>query len=447
MNTYAFCNYSSLRLHHPRRQQQCRRLQPAVVCTSANPSPTTPDWFEDALKLDGGTTAPNSHCQFTKRKPAPPFFEGWYFRLTLPSSSSASSSSFSLIFALEAPNIGTIQIIDNEDKLHILQLPTESTRFHSNSTSWSFSHWSRVDKSKTHKHITCYENRYALHGWTVTPTGMHGIIHSSNTNCLIEWCFEYGGSLSWGSRGNKRSRHTGTWVAKYPLFEPGYQILMAHGRITSGNISIKHYGSSNEVKDIDVKGATVYCEKNWGVKFPRKWFWIQCNTFNNDIDMCMVGVGAIRKIIMFEETIGMVSIIYNGEMYEFSNWSSTSLTWNVKWGHWHAQAESFNGFSVCVDACVGKDDCGVAVLGPSGQGGMEFMMRDSMSGIVKVVLKNGRGDVIVEAKAENAQVEVGGEGWDGSEDEEWIGDVKALRQPIRGLINFFNGGNVKTIHS
>lgn len=86
-------------------------------------------------------------------------------------------------------------------------------------------------------------------------------MHSSHGRILCEkeedltWGFDYKPCLGRGSRGKNNGKHTGTWIATLPIFEPAYQILMAHGRITSGYIHVNG-------RHISVKGAIVYAEKN-----------------------------------------------------------------------------------------------------------------------------------------------------------------------------------------
>lgn len=84
---------------------------------------------------------PNSHCQFVSRKRAAPFFEGWYLRLVFPD-----GRTFVFIFALEALNKGTIQVIDDTDTLRVFELPP-SAIFHGNEDGlpWSFSHWGGIE--------------------------------------------------------------------------------------------------------------------------------------------------------------------------------------------------------------------------------------------------------------------------------------------------------------
>ena len=43
----------------------------------------------------------------------------------------------------------------------------------------------------------------------------------------------------------------------------------------------------------EFKSAPAYSEKNWGAGFPKKWFWIQCEDFDNAPDVALTAVGEL----------------------------------------------------------------------------------------------------------------------------------------------------------
>ena len=64
---------------------------------------------------------------------------------------------------------------------------------------------------------------------------------------------------------------------------------MAHG-LASG--WIEWGGQRYEFKD-----APSYAEKNWGGGFPKKWFWVQCNSWDDaDCDAALTAVGALLRM-------------------------------------------------------------------------------------------------------------------------------------------------------
>lgn len=256
---------------------------------------------------------------------------------------------------------------------------------------------------------------------------------------------------------------------------------MAHGLATSG-----YFLYNGE--QFDLRGARVYCEKNWGGTFPRKWWWIQANLFEDEPDLTVTAVGAVRLIAgVYEETIGMIAVHYGGDMYEFCNCtflrgigatfgsydgarsevltlrggpgttcgfafavicscflvvflagSSDGLSWTVSpWGSWRAHARSLNGYEVELSAST--EGPGTLVLGPT-RDGMVPNIRDDARGSLDIRLSAPDGTSILrDARSVSAQVEVGGGPWDGV----WTARVPLLGQPLRGAINM-EGRKVKT---
>lgn len=46
----------------------------------------------------------------------------------------------------------------------------------------------------------------------------------------------------------------------------------------------------------EFENAPAYSEKNWGGGFPKKWFWVQCETFDFPADQ-EVAVTAVGKLV------------------------------------------------------------------------------------------------------------------------------------------------------
>ena len=52
-------------------------------------------------------------------------------------------------------------------------------------------------------------------------------------------------------------------------------------------------------------------EKNWGGGFPRRWCWVQCNSFAGEAGTSVTAVGALRGLLGVpgvEENVGMIGI-------------------------------------------------------------------------------------------------------------------------------------------
>ncbi len=97
------------------------------------------------------------------------------------------------------------------------------------------------------------------------------------------WAFSVEPQAGWGDIAG-RQQATAGWLASLPVFEPHWQVMMAHG-LASGWID---WGG----KRYEFQGSPAYAEKNWGGGFPSKWFWIQCNTFDGEPGAAVTAVGA-----------------------------------------------------------------------------------------------------------------------------------------------------------
>ena len=105
--------------------------------------------------------------------------------------------------------------------------------------------------------------RFVEEGFQFTSTRHQGVYADAS------WSYEVTPLLGWGGDGDRQYSAAG-WLAAVPVFDPHYQVLMAHGR-ASGHVCWR-----GERYDFD--DAIVYSEKNWGDKFPSRWFWMECNT-------------------------------------------------------------------------------------------------------------------------------------------------------------------------
>ena len=110
---------------------------------------------------------------------------------------------------------------------------------------------------------------------------------------------------------------TASWLSRLPVFDPGYQVLMAQGVVKEGYINVE-----GEMED--VSGAVVYCEKNWGTAFPRRWWWVQGGT----ADLAVTALGSTRITLGMEEVVGIVAVHLEGRLYEFAN---CTLRFLIRW--------------------------------------------------------------------------------------------------------------------
>ncbi len=235
----------------------------------------------------------------------------WYLRAVLPKT----SESFAFMFSVEANSNGTngtVQVAGPDDKNYVHQLCGGLTGFCASSKLLNMCHWgSSSTAAGSPRFLSLSEfERHITTGYQLSANECAGHIPVGSSG-RIQWGFDFMPVISWGDR-DQQPRCTATWVSRFPIFEPGYQILMAHGIATGGKV--RYCG-----KLYEMKGARVYAEKNWGASFPSKWWWMQANAFRSNHSLSVTAVGAKRMIMAWEETIGMIAIHLDGSLYEFSN--------------------------------------------------------------------------------------------------------------------------------
>jgi tocopherol cyclase len=256
----------------------------------------------------------------------------------------------------------------------------------------------------------------------------------------------------WGDE-EQGQKSTAGWLANYGVFEPHWQVTQSDGRAT-GYVTWKG-------KRYDFQNAPFYAEKNWGGSFPIKWFWCQCNSFtvingqqidyhtsrgdnkiNEATPLSVTAGGGTRKLPLLrsKESLGMVSVHYNGTFYEATPWLGT-MEWDVAdWGYWKMKGRCTGGkhkFYVELEAVC--DAPGVKLRAPTEKDGMVYFCRDSF--LADVTLKmwelvrgdDGKewvvGDLIVEATSSQAAVEIGGGPWW----DRWKG-TSIMKQPMKSLV-------------
>lgn len=93
----------------------------------------------------------------------------------------------------------------------------------------------------------------------------------------VRWAFSTRPVYGWGGDAAGQQRATAGWLAALPVFEPHWQVLMSHG-LSTGWIE---WGG----RRFDFTDAPTYAEKNWGGTFPKRWFWAQCNAFDDEPEL------------------------------------------------------------------------------------------------------------------------------------------------------------------
>ncbi|MBD2156170.1 tocopherol cyclase family protein [Leptolyngbya sp. FACHB-16] len=327
------------------------------------------------------------------------FFEGWYFRLTLPEI----QESFAFMYSLEDPSGdrphsgGTAQILGPQESYFCRTLP-DVRCFWTWPRSLGLGYW-RTSRCSSPRYLPpdSFVQKVS-EGFQVIATLHQGQLWDPASNSWVRWQYQVQPLDGWGER-HTFPLATAGWLSYFPIFEPGWQVLMAHG-LASG--WIEWQGDR-----YDFTHAPTYAEKNWGGAFPEKWFWIQCNAFENESELSLTAVGSWRQVLAWREQVGLIGIHHHGRFYEFVPWNS-KIAWRVEpWGKWTVWAESDRYRAEVVGWC---DRPPAQVRVPTAEG-MVFACQDTTHGHLTLKLWEGT-TLILEAHTQSAGLEVGGGPWD-----------------------------------
>lgn len=334
------------------------------------------------------------------------FFEGWYYRLTLPED----GRTFAFMYSIQNPAGGTAlsggaaQILGPNEEYLCRTFPNVD-RFWAWPQALGHGHWRKTDLAQAAQYLEpkAFE-RHIQEGYQVTATYHQGILHDPGSGQVTQWQYAIEPIYGWGQTGQAQQSTAG-WLSQFQIFEPGWQILMAHG-LARGWVECngQRYTFTN---------ALAYSEKNWGGAFPSKWFWLNCNAFNGQLDLALTAGGGRRQVIAWMESAAMVGVHYCGQFYEFVPWNGT-VEWEVSpWGTWKMWARSDRH---TVELAATAPDAGTYVRAPTAQG-LDFVCRDTTNGQLTLKLwqkVKGNLELLVEAHSSLGCLEVGGAPWDTS---------------------------------
>jgi tocopherol cyclase len=344
---------------------------------------------------------PHSGCHWDGRRR--PFFEGWYYRLTLPSETAAEAGSIAFMVSLQVPAGsrrgemppgfgGAIQILGPQHQLVARSFPDLST------------FWAYPDRLG-HGQVGNSPGEF----FHASEHQHGGCVRIAATGEEIRWCFAVEPRYGWGAP-HRRQQSTAGWLSRFPIFEPGWQILMAHGQ-ASGWIEWRRPDASPQPSvHRQFDRVPAYAEKNWGGAFPSRWFWMQCNAFPHHPDLTLTAAGGVRRVLGRPEWAGLVGIHHHGAFHEFVPWNAR-LGWQVDpWGRWRMWAEKRSHRVELQGSC---SDEGVRVRVPTAEG-LRFLCRDTTRGELRLKLWRRRGralQLLLDASSHQAGLEVGGEDW------------------------------------
>jgi tocopherol cyclase len=340
------------------------------------------------------------------------FFEGWYYRVTLPEI----AQTFAFMYSIEDPiggqpySGGAAQILGPDGEYLCRTFPDVS-RFWAWEHALGLGHWGQggadlpqavtyLDPAEFDRHI---DQGTLSQGYQGTATWHQGYLADPGTHQTARWAYTIQPLYGWGNP-DRSQQSTAGWLSQFQIFEPGWQILMAHGWATGW---IEWNGQRYTCTQ-----APAYGEKNWGGAFPQKWFWLNCNAFEDEPDLALTAGGGRRGVLGWMESVAMVGIHYRGQFYEFVPWNS-QVQWEIHpWGYWRMTAQNSR---YQVELTGTTTESGTPLRAPTIRG-LDFCCRDTMNGHLSLELKEkqgkGRTMTLLKAKSSLCGLEVGGQPWD-----------------------------------
>jgi tocopherol cyclase len=336
------------------------------------------------------------------------FFEGWYYRLTLPEV----KQTFAFMYSIQNPvwgephRGGTAQILSSTEEYLCRTLPKVEL-FWAWKQNLGHGHWRQTSLSQPARYLSpeVFEEQVE-EGYQAIATWHQGKLQDPRTGHWVRWRYAIQAVYGWGSP-QRAQQSTAGGLSQFQIFEPGWQILMAHGLATG-------WIEWNE-RRYTFNKAPCYSEKNWGGAFPQRWFWINCNAFENEPDLAITAGGGRRSVLGWMESVAMVGIHTRNQFYEFVPWNA-QVSWTVEpWGYWQIRAENS---SHIVELVASALDPGTLVRAPT-QAGLALVCRDTTQGKLRIrlwerqrkVLEPETLKLVLEASSELGCLEVGGEPW------------------------------------
>ena len=355
---------------------------------------------------------PNSqqtpHSGYHWDRQAANYFEGWYFRLTLPKI----KQTFAFMYSIEDPlggqsnSGGAVQIL-GIDEAYLCRTFPHVKQFWASRDSLGIGHWGKTQLAVTPQLLSPREfTTHIKEGYQATATLNQGCIYDPRSQKYFRWEYQIKPIYGWGNASSMQQATAG-WLSYLPIFDPGWQILMAHG-LATGWIEWAE-------KIYHFTDAPAYSEKNWGTSFPQKWFWLNCNSFNHQSDLALTAAGGIRQVLWWQEAVAMIGIHYQGKFYQFAP-ENAVVKWQIQpWGEWRMSATN-QDFIVTLRGIT--DLPGTYVRTPTAKG-LVFNCRDTTQGQLFLEMRSRSpsprllsGKPLLQADSCHAGLEVGGAPWD-----------------------------------
>lgn len=356
------------------------------------------------------------------------FFEGWYFRFTLP----RARESVSLIYHVYDPDLpdskragAGAQVCAPGGKY--LYAVTGADAFE------GASHALELKATRAGDEFFEVSREGTRHRGSLTSAGEDedGPWGCGRAAKTVRWDIAVTPLRGWGGGPGARMVSPAGWMTALPVFEPHWQVTMAHG-LASGWIETD--GDRVEFTD-----CPAYSEKNWGgAGFPLKWFWTQCNSFADYPDLSITATGGNRGVVVLpnvREDVGLIGVHFGDRFFQFAPLDqlkvaseskygagqvleAAAVRWDVEWGSWSVAAVG-KRFEILIEGTCTNEDKSTVVRAPTDslEDGMAPLCRETFTGNIVVSLwqLNESGErveaIIDAATCSTACLEIGGGPW------------------------------------
>jgi tocopherol cyclase len=377
------------------------------------------------------------------------FFEGWYFRFTLPDS----RESASLIYHVYDPDAkdskrasAGAQVCAPNGK-YLYKTHPRPKDFEGSPRALEFG--LKYDDGGYFE--TTREG--TRHAGSLTSAGESedGPWSGKKSAREISWDITVTPLRGWGGGEGANMVSPAGWMTALPVFEPHWQVTMAHG-LASGWIE-------TDGERVELCECPAYSEKNWGgAGFPLKWWWAQCNSFPDYPDLSVTATGGNRGVVILpnvREDVGAVGVHFGDRFFQFvpaqqvevdtsarygaeSVLEASAVHWDIKWGSWNVSAVGERYECEIKGTCT-DDDRSTVIRAPTDSldEGMAPLCRETFTGVVTVHLwrlnaQGARVETIIDgASSDTACLEIGGGPWLSA----WksVAEIRTPLGPLMGL--------------
>jgi len=160
------------------------------------------------------------------------FFEGWYLRLTLPDA----AQTFAFMYSIDDPSGGkplsggVAQMLGPDERYYCRTFPDVS-RFWAWPHQLGLGHCRQDERAKAKAGYLLPETFLSevKEGYQLSAQQHQGRLLKPNGDIQAQWNYQIEPVVSWGT---PKPQATAGWLSYLPVFEPGWQVLMAHGWAT-----------------------------------------------------------------------------------------------------------------------------------------------------------------------------------------------------------------------